>query len=266
MRNFEIAALASGSKGNAVLVHAEKKYILIDMGISCRELTKKLDSLGLTPDKLDAVLITHEHIDHIKGLQTFMKKYTVPVYTSFHTWQGIYRQLPKLERSASLEMPSELLVGNLSVKAFAIPHDANDPHGYIIESEKAKFAYVTDTGFVTDSVREAAEGCETLVLEANHDIEMLKQGPYPYHLKQRILSTLGHLANATTAELLTELELPPERVILAHLSEQNNTPSKAYNTVCRQLEKYEKTRNIKIYIASQKNIVKDYEHYEEQKF
>ena len=257
MTNFFTSVLASGSKGNATLVSTVEQHFLIDIGISCRELTRRLRQCHLEPQQLTAVFITHEHSDHIKGLATFLKKYSVPVYTSAPTWKAIYLRSGALNRENCFTFPGVLELGQAKITSFALSHDAVDPHGYTIEqlSTGSRFTYLTDTGFITDTVREAAEGCEVLVLESNHDIDMLKKGSYPYELKQRILSTQGHLSNTAAGYLLSQLQQLPEDVFLAHLSEQNNTPALALQTVSRKLEALGKLQTTKLHVASQHNII-----------
>lgn len=257
MRNFLIHVLASGSKGNATLVQVDQQAFLIDLGISCRELTKKLKECGLEPSQLKAIFITHEHIDHIKGMATFLKKHTVPIFTSRETWKSIGLKLGRLNPDQCYVMEQDINFGEVTVSSFSIPHDARDPHGYsfIRRDNQSKFTYVTDTGFVTDTVLQAAEGCEALVLETNHDIEMLKNGPYPYSLKQRILSTQGHLSNKAAGWLLTQLKQLPKDVFLAHLSAENNRPSLALQTVSQHLEEAGKLGLTTLYLTSQCNTV-----------
>lgn len=257
MSSFLVHVLASGSKGNSTLVQIDTECFLIDLGISCRELTKKLKECGLEPSQLKGVFITHEHSDHIKGMTTFMKKHSVPIYTSRETWRSIGLKLGKLNPSQCFSMEQALSFEKVIVSSFPIPHDARDPHGYSFfrKDNHSKFTYLTDTGFVTDTVLQAAEGCEALVLETNHDIEMLKNGPYPYNLKQRILSTQGHLSNKAAGWLLTQLKQLPKDVFLAHLSQENNRPSLALQTVSQHLEEVGKLSLTNLHVTSQNNIV-----------
>lgn len=257
LSNFRIHVLASGSKGNATLVQAENQYFLIDLGLSCKELTRRLKLCGVEPSQLEAVFITHEHSDHIKGMATFLKKHTVPIYTSFITWKAIKLKLGAVITNSCRVIDEEMRTGKIKVSSFPIPHDARDPHGYSFTHLQTgeKFTYITDTGFVTDPVLQAAEGAQVLMLEANHDVEMLKRGPYPFHLKQRILSTLGHLSNETSGQLLSQLKQPPREVILAHLSEENNRPQLALQTICQQLEAVGRLETTRVLVASQSDIV-----------
>lgn len=255
MEKLQVTMLASGSKGNAALINSGSQLFLVDLGISCRSLTAKMTSLGYSPKDLSGVFITHEHRDHIKGLGTFVKKYQVPLYTSRATWQAIVAtsSLPVTKNCYVLDQG--LRLGDVVIKAFAIPHDAVDPHGYIFQRDQEKLTYVTDTGFVSPLVREAVTGATTLVLEANHDVKMLKEGSYPPHLKRRILSTKGHLSNDGAAMLLSALPRLPEKVVLAHLSEENNLPSLAHRTVEEILTEQHRLQETELFVASQVNIV-----------
>lgn len=254
MSYFKVAMLASGSKGNAALIKAGEEYFLIDMGLSCRELTNRLKKVGVSPEQLKAIFITHEHSDHIKGLETFTKKYTVPLYSSDNTWRAIVNCLKNIKRDNLYTMRGEITLGEVKISSFIIPHDANDPHGYYFTSPNGeKCTYLTDTGFVTDVVQKAVEGADILILESNHDVEMLKNGSYPYELKRRILSTLGHLSNESAGNLLAELDCLPKQIVLAHLSQENNRPELALNTVKKILAKHGKRGNF--LVASQDEVV-----------
>jgi len=254
MSYFKVAMLASGSKGNAALIKAGEIYFLVDMGLSCRELTNRLKKVGVVPEQISAIFITHEHSDHIKGLETFTKKYSVPLYSSENTWRAIVNRLKNIRRENLYSMRGEITLGDVKIASFIIPHDASDPHGYyFIGPNGEKCTYLTDTGFVTEVVQSAVEGADTLILETNHDVEMLKNGSYPYELKRRILSTLGHLSNESAGNLLADLNCLPRQIILAHLSQENNRPEIALNTVKNILLKHGKQGNF--LIASQDEVV-----------
>lgn len=258
MSAFKVTMLASGSKGNSALISTGKQNFLVDMGISCRALITNLKEVGINVEDLDGILITHEHIDHVRGLATFTKKYSVPVYSSEQTWRAILSKDGKIERRSCRIIGNSLKCGEVEVNSFAIPHDAVDPHGYLFKCNGSKCAYITDTGFVTETVRQAAEDSDTLILEANHDVEMLKNGSYPYVLKQRILSTRGHLSNESAGWLVANLPRVPESIILAHLSQENNLPSLALDTVRNILDSASLFNETRIVVASQNRIVKDY--------
>lgn len=259
MSSFQIAMLASGSKGNAAVILNREQYFLVDMGLSCRELVKRMKVIQLKPEQLSAVFITHEHIDHIKGLATFTKKYAVPIYTSERTWRAILNKEKNILRSGCHIIATKINYNNVSVSSFEVPHDAADPHGYIFEDLESgsKCCYLTDTGFVTDTVITAVNNADTLVLEANHDVVMLKNGSYPQVLKQRILSTRGHLSNDSAGMLLANMPKLPKHIFLAHLSEENNKPNLALETVQRMLQKAGKAQPA-ILVAAQNEVVTNY--------
>ncbi len=231
---MEFCTLASSSAGNAALVCHENTHILIDAGISCRRIVQSLAALALTPEDLDAVLITHEHIDHVRGLATLSKKCGAPLYASRGTAAAIAWPAERLRILAAGEV---FAVGALEVRPFRTSHDARESVGYRIDCDGGSFAVLTDTGFVTDEARGAVPGADALLLEANHDLEMLRTGPYPYYLKQRILSDLGHLSNDAAADFALECAAAGTRdILLAHLSGENNTPQLAEYTVGRALQ------------------------------
>ena len=266
MKDFQVVMLASGSKGNASLISTDSQRFLVDLGISCRMACQRLKAAGASPEELDGIFITHEHIDHIKGLEIFLTKYKLPVYSSESTWRAILGRFPGIDRSCCRVMPAGLLCGDVQVSSFQIPHDAADPHGYSFtkQSSGTKCTYLTDTGFVTPIVREAVAGTDTLILEANHDVKMLKEGSYPPALKQRILSTRGHLSNDSAGFFLKGLERIPRHVILAHLSEENNRPGLARDTVRNILEAGGRLQETRLFVASQHDLVRDFD-FEEPK-
>ena len=253
--NFEVDVIASGSKGNATLIRVGGTAILIDAGISCRRIVKGLEACGLEPEQLGGVFLTHEHRDHIAGLEVFCRNHgTVPIYANERTWAKIpFRN--KLTRPQVRVIPRGCSLGVLRIEPFAIPHDAAAPVGYQIFFGDEKCTYLTDCGEITRTVERAAEGSRILVLEANHDESMLEHGPYPWALKQRIAGNLGHLSNSMAGTLLTDLADPPEEVFLAHLSEKNNTPEVAYETVHDQLAQNPRTKGIQLFVASQNTMV-----------
>ncbi len=205
---------------------------------------------------MDAVFLKHEHTDHVKGLATFTKKHNVPIYSSEQTWRAILSKDAKIDRRSCRIIAGSLKCGEVEVNSFMIPHDAIDPHGYFFTCNGKKCSYITDTGFVTEAVRQAAEGADTLIIEANHDVEILKNGVYPQILKQRILSTRGHLSNECAGWLLANLPRLPENIILAHLSQENNLPRLALDTVRNILDGNGTLNQTQIVVASQDRIVR----------
>ena len=235
---LELCTLASGSSGNCLLVSSGDTHILVDAGISCRRITTALKAMGLDPKALSAVLVTHEHSDHIAGLATMTKQLAVPVYASRGTGMQLCYRIPFLEEVLHTFTPGERFsLGGVDVESFATPHDAAQSTGYSLSAGGKKAAVVTDLGHVTDEVAEGIRGAELLVAEANHDVEWLQSGPYPYSLKSRILGDRGHLSNEAGAQLVCRaVEGGARTVVLAHLSRENNTPQRAYDVVRSALE------------------------------
>ena len=231
---MEFYTLASSSAGNAALVCHNDTHLLIDAGISCRRITQSLAVLNLTLDDLDGILITHEHIDHVRALGTLQKKCAVPLYASRGTAAAL--DYPA-ERVHAFTPGDALTVGSLRALPFRTSHDARESVGYRIESGDGSLAVLTDTGCITDEAHDLALGADTLLLEANHDVEMLTTGPYPYPLKRRILGEYGHLSNEAAAEFAVEcVRAGTSDILLAHLSGENNTPSLAEYAVGRALQ------------------------------
>ena len=225
--------LASGSSGNAALVSCNGVHILVDAGISCRRITASLRTLGLLPEELSAVLITHTHSDHIQGLQTFCRHYDVPICASRRTCAGLeYRIAGIAPRLQTLEENGAVEIGSVTVTAFPTSHDAPGSCGFRIGDA----GFLTDSGYVTEEAEAVLAGVPLLVLEANHDVETLLSGPYPYYLKERILGRQGHLSNGDAAGFARRCaDAGTKRILLAHLSRENNTPAMAYDAVARAL-------------------------------
>ena len=230
---MELHTLASGSSGNAALLSRDGTHILLDAGISCRRITTALRQLGLTPEDLTGIFITHCHADHISGLSTIVKHWDVPIYASGETCRQMdYRIAGIGRRLCPLAVGETVSVGYMTVTAFSTAHDAPGACGYRVDSA----GFLTDTGYVTDAAAETLSGVPLLVLEANHDIETLRCGPYPYYLKQRILGDWGHLSNEAAADFARRCaENGTREIVLAHLSRENNTPVMAYDAVARAL-------------------------------
>lgn len=245
---MQVAVLASGSKGNATFVEMDGIRILIDAGISARRIKQELAALGENVEMLDGIFITHEHGDHIKGLPNLVKKYGIQMYSRPATFRAMscYGELPG---DCVNPIIDRIQLGRVAVRAFDIPHDAAAPVGYIIQGT-SRCVVATDIGNVDDRLQQMLEGAQVLVLEANHDEEMLKQGSYPYNLKQRILGPLGHLSNRRMAQVVAELRRRPQKLILAHLSESNNRPELAMDTVKSVLDSYG-INNMEIYMTDQ---------------
>src|SRR5580700_1327293 len=222
--------LASGSAGNAAFLSTSKTRVLIDAGLSVKELTRRLAEIGEKPEDLDAVLITHEHSDHIAGLVRLVrsrakKGKATPVFVSRLTAPTIDWEETESPPVEQFQAGSGWMVGNVAVQSFTIPHDAVDPVGFCFHAEGVKIGIATDLGYMPDSIKIHLRRVQMLLLESNHDVEMLRVGPYPWSVKQRVLSRNGHLSNAHTCDYLEQdMDSGVQTLILGHLSEFNNHP------------------------------------------
>lgn len=222
-----VCLLASGSKGNSLFVESDGTRVLIDAGLSAREIVRRLAAINVEPADLDGLFISHEHMDHVRGVGVLARKYRLPVHVSYPTHHEVRQGFGD---AAVVEFESGYSFGfkDLLIDPFPITHDACDPVGFTIESKEGKVGVATDLGTATRLVADKLKGCRVLVLESNHDEEMLMGGPYPWHLKQRIKSRHGHLSNNDSAALLAEVLHPGlDGLFLAHLSEVNNDPAVA---------------------------------------
>jgi len=233
-----VSVLASGSRGNSAVIESSRARLLVDAGVSCRETFKRLKLGGLEPRSLSAILITHEHSDHVYGLATLAKKLDIPVFMTGGTHQAWARslrddsgQLPTLAKLEIFSAGRQFQIADITVMPFTIPHDAADPVGFTFHAEGAKIAFATDLGYMPASVRDHLRRCDVLILESNHDVEMLRVGPYPWSVKQRVMSRVGHLSNDALAQFFAEdYDGGASHIVLAHLSEQNNHPEVARRT------------------------------------
>lgn len=235
---YRLCTLYSGSTGNATYVETPRARILIDAGKCTRELIRALSSIGVDIDSIDAIFVTHEHHDHVAALEVLCKKHPIPVHITYKSALR-FKDRPPEALCACMKMYAShedlrVQVGDVSVSAFPTPHDSRDSVGYrlVIGSgeEAVTIGYATDIGYVSPAVREGLMGCNAVVLESNHDEEMLRMGRYPYELKQRILSRRGHLSNRDCADFASELcQAGTKHILLAHLSEENNYPTFAYD-------------------------------------
>ncbi len=228
--------IASGSSGNCTYIGTEKTNILLDVGVSMKNIDIALSDIGMSLSDLDAIFITHEHIDHIKGLGVVLRKYHIPVYATGGTVRGISecKSLREFDFSLlkSIRNDQSVTIGDLTVNAKSISHDANDPVCYTFVSEGKKLSYATDLGYYDEDIISFLMDADALIIEANHDIRMLEVGPYPYILKQRILGDKGHICNEASGELVSRLlNEHVKHISLAHLSDKNNYPDLALETV-----------------------------------
>ena len=239
--NLAICTLASGSKGNSTYVSDGNTSILIDAGLSGTEIQRRLNSRHLSAEHLDAIVVSHEHSDHIQAVGVLSRRYKLPVYINQNAQKAL-RQLGKIQELRMFECGTTFSINKLMIHPFSISHDAADPVGFTIGQNSTKIGIATDLGIATSMVKEHLRSCSLLILESNHDPGMLANGPYPWPLKQRIKSRTGHLSNLDSRNLLQELQHDRlEHVILAHLSETNNTPQKAYEEAAKVLAR-SKTR------------------------
>ncbi len=234
--NLAVCVLASGSKGNAICISNGVVTILIDAGLSGVEIERRLQSQGFSAEDLDAILVSHEHSDHIQGVGVLSRRYHLPVYMTTGTREAGLTQMGEISELKIFECGIPFMIENLIVHPFSTSHDAKDPAGFTIHHNGSKVGIATDLGIVTTMVKEHLKDCALMILEANHDPTMLIEGPYPWPIKQRIKSRTGHLSNEDSKSLLEELKHDRlKHVILAHLSETNNTPQKALNEVGQAL-------------------------------
>jgi phosphoribosyl 1,2-cyclic phosphodiesterase len=236
----KFCVLASGSSGNAALMATENTRILVDAGLSMRELRKRLASIGESLDSIDAILITHEHSDHVSGLAVLARNKGVRavIYMTRLTAPAIDWGVTPPARLEPFQAGSCFRIGDIEVQSFGIPHDAIDPVGYCFEAQGVRIGVATDLGYVPESIKFHLRRTNVLLLEANHDLDMLKVGPYPWSVKQRVMSRVGHLSNLHVSDYLTQ-DLAPctANLILGHLSEQNNHPAIVQLVAAEALER-----------------------------
>ena len=233
---MQFGTIASGSSGNCLYAGDKDTHILIDAGISAKRICAGLDTYGVNPQDLDAIIVTHEHIDHTAGLGVMLRKYHIPVYSTRGTIWGIKatKSLGAMPDECFHEIRPEndFQIGDLRVEPFRISHDAYEPVSYVLNNDQTQIGMVTDLGFYDDHIVDHLKDSDLLYVEANHDINMLQVGPYPYYLKQRILGNKGHLCNEMAGKLIKSLIHDDlQKVILGHLSKENNYPELALETV-----------------------------------
>ncbi len=235
---LSFCSFSSGSSGNCYLVKSQSTALLIDAGISSKRVHDGLDQSVTPLNILSGLLITHEHSDHIKSIKTLWKKNQINVYANANTWAAIKIDIPD-DNKKSFISGEIFSIGDIEIKAFNVFHDATDPVGFSFYHEGKQISIVTDTGHVTEEILQEIAGADLLILEANHDVNMLKIGRYPWFLKQRVLSEEGHLSNEAAGEALVKIlsiNGKERSVLLAHLSKENNFPLMAYQTVKNILE------------------------------
>ena len=225
---IRLAVLGSGSAGNATCIEGEGARVLVDAGFSCRELTARLRAIGVEPHRIDGVIVTHEHADHVRGAPLFSRTHGVPIYCTraTHRAAGLDRQ--KVHATVEIDPGTPFAIEGLTIRPFRVPHDAVETIGCTIEGNGARVGYATDLGYGAEAVRKGLRDCDLLILESNHDMEMLRAGPYPETIKRRVLSRHGHLDNESAADLAAESVSDRTRsLVLAHISRTNNRPDLA---------------------------------------
>ncbi|GAB6085828.1 MBL fold metallo-hydrolase [Alkaliphilus crotonatoxidans] len=227
-------SLASGSSGNCHMITDERSYLLVDAGLSGKQIQGKLQEVGVDPSRLSGLLVTHEHADHIHGAGILSRRFNIPIYANEGTWVGMEHKLGKISpeniRIFKTNNPFEL--GGFTVMPYSISHDANDPVGFSFINRGVKISITTDLGYMTEDIQNQVRDSDLVVLESNHDEEMLKAGSYPYYLKRRILSNRGHLSNEAAGNAIVDLVKKNVKLImLAHLSQENNFPELAMATI-----------------------------------
>ena len=234
---FKFCSLYSGSTGNSSLIQTNTTKILVDAGESAKKIADALISLNIEPTQIDGILITHEHSDHVQSVGIIHRKSGADIYANEGTFRAFEGSIGRYDEASVKIFDGKFNIGDIEITPFSIPHDAADPVGYTFSDGIKKLSVCTDIGYVTDEVSKNVMGSDVILLEANHDVEMLKSGPYPYPLKKRILSDKGHLSNENAGVLCRELiEHGSKDIILGHLSMHNNHPDLAYVTVKSVLE------------------------------
>jgi phosphoribosyl 1,2-cyclic phosphodiesterase len=237
--SLQVCVLASGSSGNAVYVTSKTTRILVDAGLTARQTAVRLQQLDVEPESLAGICISHEHGDHTAGIRILQKRHGIPVYANAGTLSGI-RRMPKCEEISAriFQTGSPFEIGDITIEPFSVPHDAYEPVGFRLQADGTTIGIVTDLGMVTELVRNKLKGCHAIIVESNHDEELLQGAPRPWPLKQRIRSRQGHLSNLGAARLIAECAADTlEHVFLSHLSSDCNTPDTALRTVATMLQR-----------------------------
>jgi phosphoribosyl 1,2-cyclic phosphodiesterase len=233
---LNITPLFSSSKGNSIYIESDDTRLLVDAGVSAKQIVLSLEKINVNIKTIEAILVTHEHTDHIKGIKVLASKYNIPVFSTQKTWTKLSQSDIAATLKNTFEIDKEFSVGNIKVLAFSTPHDAIDPCGFNFFYGNEKVTLATDLGHINNYLLEKMEKSNTILLEANHDIEMLKAGSYPWPLKQRILGDYGHLSNITSALTIEYLiKTGTKNFILGHLSQENNFPELALETIKSRL-------------------------------
>ncbi len=247
-----VVVLGSGSRGNSTLVATEKTRLLVDAGFSKKETYARLTAVGEKCDGFNALVVSHEHTDHVRGLGSLALDLKIPVYVTSATCDAI-RWDRRLKAFEVFSPGQKFTIGDIEITPFTVPHDAVDPVAFTLEAEGIRIGLVTDLGYIPELVKQHVRGCHCLIFESNHDLEMLKVGPYPWYVKQRVMSRQGHLSNLATAQFLSEDHDGAARVlVLAHLSENNNHPEIARLSALEALaQRRSRDNGVDLHLASQ---------------
>ena len=230
---MKFCPLFSGSSGNSIFVGSDNARVLIDVGMPGKSIETELMNIKESPREIDGIFVTHEHSDHIKGIGVLSRRYDIPIYANELTWKAMFDKIGKIkETNVKIIDSAYTEIKDITVENFDISHDAAKPSGYKIHTKRGKACIATDLGYFSESVKAALRDADVILLESNHDVEMLKFGPYPYPLKKRILSDIGHLSNEACGNAILDiLNHKYKRIYLGHLSKTNNYPELAYETV-----------------------------------
>ncbi|MDP4144860.1 MAG: MBL fold metallo-hydrolase [Bacillota bacterium] len=230
---MKFCSLYSGSSGNSMFIASDNARILIDAGLPGKHIEKALTDIGELPNAIDAIFITHEHVDHVKGVGVLSRKYSIPIYANKPTWDGMASTIGKIkEENIRIIDNNTISIKDMDIVPYNISHDAAMPYGYGVYNGNKKVCVATDLGYFSEEVKKNISDADVILLESNHDVEMLKFGPYPYVLKRRILSNIGHLSNEDCGKAIVDIVgSKPKNIILGHLSKTNNHPDLAYETV-----------------------------------
>ena len=233
---LRFCSLASGSSGNCQYIASEEFGILLDAGLTGKYIEKCFSEIGEKIEDVSGILVSHEHSDHVKGVGVLSRRFNIPIYANTSTWEAMKDKLGEIkeENRKTFHTGIDFEVGDITVRPFGISHDAVDPVAFSFRHDKVKISVTTDLGYVNEETKEEMLGSDLLMIESNHDVEMLKMGKYPWFLKKRILGSKGHLSNETAGEVIAEMvggSRPVTHVLLGHLSRENNFPELAFETV-----------------------------------
>lgn len=251
---LKFCSLYSGSTGNSLYIQSDNTKILVDAGVSGKKIIEALNTINVIPEDLDAILVTHEHIDHIKSVGTLSKKFNIPVYANSGTWNAMPIEQSKISSNNQYKFKTseDFEIGDLKIYSFKTPHDATESCGFTILNDDSKLSIATDLGHVTNEIMSSLEGSSFIMLESNYEPEVLKACSYPYSLKTRIFGPNGHLSNYDAGNIITTLiHSGLKDVMLGHLSKESNFPELAYRTVLNSVnEKFSGNNSISLNVAS----------------